>query len=226
MNIKNIKLSKRLLSLLVAGGISLTPVPGLSLTDNSYNPGTFVKKVMQDETKEYGEYIVKEGDNLSRISEKVCSRLNIESTTKYWPSLAYLNHYPRVIEPGDIIIFPKDATILEELNDKLQESGWTSKYKQTYKVYGVKQTKKKISYEYITKVLESSYGEDVCVDEDFVRLFLKVTGLDSKYFVTNTTTVTDSNYELTEWIPSIEEITEYQEKKTKTKKEIIDWKNI
>ena len=94
MKDENIKLSRKLIALVVAGGISLTPLPGSALTDNSYDPGTFVKQVEQDETSEYGFYIVKEGDNLSRISEKVFSHLRIEITPKYWPALAYLNHYP------------------------------------------------------------------------------------------------------------------------------------
>ena len=218
MKISNIKLSKKILSLIVAGGISLAPVGGLAKTDNSYNPGTFVKKIEQDDTKEYGEYIVKEGDNLSKISEKVCSHLKIEITTKYWPALAYLNHYPRVIEPGDIIIFPKNSIKLEELNDELQKSGWTSKYKQTYKVYGIKQPKKKISMEYVAQILDETYGEDVCVDEDFVRLYLRVLGLDDKYILTKNKEIdNDTYFDLTEWMPSVDEIIDYQEK-TKTKK--------
>lgn len=220
MKVKNIKLSKKMLSLLVAGSFSLAPISGLAKTDNSYNPGTFVRKIEQDETKEYGEYIVKEGDNLSKISEKVCSHLRIEISTKYWPVLAYLNHYPRVITPGDIIIFPKNSQKLEDLNNILQEEGWTSKYKQTYKVYGEKKPKKKISLDAIIQILDDKYGEDTCVDEDFVRLYLKVIGLNDKYVLTNNNVMdNDTYFDLTDWMPTIEEINDYQEKnKTKTKK--------
>ena len=178
-----IRLSRKLMALLVAGEICMAPLPGTALTDNSYDPGTFVKRVEQNESSMYGEYIVKKGDNLSRISEKVCSHLRIEITTKYWPALAYLNHYPRVIDEGDIIIFPKSAEKLEELNNKLQASGWTSKYKQTYKVYGVKKPKKKLSMSAVAKILSEYYGPEVCVDPDLVRLYLKTTGLDSKYYL-------------------------------------------
>ena len=221
MKLKNIKLSKKFLSLLVAGGISLAPTTGLAKTDNSYNPGTFVRRVEQDETMKYGEYIVKEGDNLSKISEKICSHLRIEISTKYWPVLAFLNNYPRVIEPGDIIIFPKSFTQLEELNNKLQESGWTSKYKQTYKVYGVKKDKKKISMESLFEILDDIYGDTVCVDEDFIRLYLKVLGLDDKYILTKSNVKDDDDiyYDFTKWMPTIDEINDYQEKtKKKTKK--------
>jgi len=43
-----------------------------------------------------------EDDNLSKISEKICGHYKKEVTTKYWPALAFLNGYPRVINPGDI----------------------------------------------------------------------------------------------------------------------------
>ena len=220
MKEKNLRISPKLIALLVAGGIVLAPIPGSCITNDSYEPGTFVKWVEQQEENEYGEYIVKEGDNLSRISEKVCSHLKIEITPKYWPVLAYLNHYPRVITPGDIIIFPKSASELEEMNDKLQKSGWTSKYKQTYKVYGVKRPKKKISMEAVADILREVYGDEVCVDPDFVLLYMKTTGLDSKYkLTTNKDLDNNTIFDLTEWFPTIEELNQYQEThKPKTKK--------
>ena len=220
MEKEKLRISPKLISLLLAGGIALTPVAASGLTDNSYDPGTFVRKVDQDETLEYGEYVVKENDNLSRISEKVCSHLRIEITPKYWPVLAFLNHYPRVIKPGDIIIFPKSAERLEEMNNKLQEIGWTSKYKQTYKVYGTKWPKKSLSMEAAAKLLYDIYGDKVCIDEDFIRLYLRIHGLDNKYVLTNNSKMDDDTmFALTEWIPTIDELNDYQEKtKPKTKK--------
>ena len=213
MKISNIKISKKLLSLLVAGGISLAPIEGLAITNNTYNPGTFVKKIEQDESKKYGEYIVKKGDNLSRISEKVCSHLRIESSTKYWPVLAFLNNYPRIIDEGDIIIFPKTFERLEELYDKLDKSGWISKYKQKYKVYGLKQPKKKLSMEAVGSLLYEIYGDDVCIDEDLINLYLKVTGLDNKYILTSNYKMdSETLYALTEWMPTLQELNEYSEK--------------
>ena len=220
MKEKNLKISPKLIALLVAGGIALAPIPGTCLTDNSYEPGTFVKWVEQQEENEYGEYIVKEGDNLSKISEKVCSHLRIEITPKYWPVLAYLNHYPRVINPGDIIIFPKSAERLIEMNEKLQSIGWTSKYKQTYKVYGIKRPKKRISMEAVADILREAYGDDVCIDPDFVLLYMKTTGLDNKYTLTTNKDLDNNTiFDITDWIPTIEELNQYQEShKPKTKK--------
>ena len=214
----SLRITPKLIALLVAGGITLAPVEGNCLTDNSYDPGTFVKCVDLDESKHYGEYVVKKGDNLSRISEKVCSHLRIEITPKYWPVLAFLNGYPRVIEPGDIILYPKSAEYLDLLNEKLKENGWTSKYKQTYKVYGEKVPKKGLSMESVGILLSSIYGDKVCVDEDFIRLYLKVQGLDEKYYLSSSFELSNETlFELTDWIPTLEEINEYQQK-TKTKK--------
>ena len=219
MKEENIKISRRLMALLVAGGISMAPIPGSALTDNSRDPGTFVKYVEQDETTEYGEYIVKEGDNLSRISEKVCSHLRIEITPKYWPALAFLNGYPRVIKPGESIIFPKTDDKLIELNERLQEIGWTSRYKQTYKVYGIKKPKKPLSMLSVGGLLYEIYGPEVCVDEDFIRLYLEIQGLDDSYYLTDRDGLdNDTVFKLTDWIPTLDELKQYRkENKPKTK---------
>lgn len=216
-----LRVSPKLIALLLAGGVALTPVMASGVTNDSYEHGTFVRWVEQVEENEYGEYIVKEGDNLSRISEKICSHLRIEITPKYWPVLAYLNHYPRVITPGEIIIFPKNAEDLILLNDKLQASGWTSKYKQANKVYGVKEPKKALSMEAASKLLYEIYGDTVCIDEDFVRRYLKIQGLDEKYYLTTTKGIdSDTYFELTDWIPTLDELEVYKQsqlKKTKKK---------
>ena len=136
---ENIRISRRMMALLVAGGISMAPIPGTAVTNNSYDPGTFVK--MADENEVYGQYVVKKGDNASRISEKVCSHLRVEITPKYWPAIAFLNGYPRVIDEGDIIIFPKTIEELETLNNELRECGWTARYIQKNKIYKKKPKK-------------------------------------------------------------------------------------
>ena len=220
MKDENIKLSRKLISLLVAGGISMAPIHGSAITDNSRDPGTFVKYVEMDETTEYGEYIVKEGDNLSRISEKVCSHLRIEITPKYWPALAFLNGYPRVINPKDVVIFPKNANDLIELNEKLQEIGWTSRYKATYKVYGIKKPKKPLSMLSVGGLLSEIYGPSVCVDPDFIHLYLEIQGLDDKYYLTTRDCLDNETlFRLTEWIPTLDELKEYNNKtKVKVKK--------
>ena len=224
MEKNQIRITRKLIALLVAGGITLAPIPGSCLTNNSRDPGTFVKNADLDETKEYGEYIVKEGDNLSKISEKVCSHLRGEISPEFWPTLAFLNNYPRVIKPGDVIYYPKTYERLVELNNKLQELGWTSKYKQTYKVYG--NTKKVgLSMEMVGKLLYDIYEDEVnkgeiCIDEDFIRLYLKVQKLDNKYVLTKAKEINNDDYfALTEWVPTIEELNTYeQSQKTKKKK--------
>ena len=133
MKTKNLRVSPKLIAIMVAGGIALTPVNGLAVTNNTYDPGTFVKEA--DEFEVYGKYVVKEGDNASRISEKVCSHLRIEITTKYWPVIAIMNGYPRVINPGDIIIFPKTKEELEEIYNEIRSSGSLARYIQQNNIY-------------------------------------------------------------------------------------------
>ena len=56
-----------------------------------------IVEVQLENGQERQVYIVKEGDNLSRISEKLCRKVyGVEATTKYWPVLAFMNGYPRV----------------------------------------------------------------------------------------------------------------------------------
>ncbi len=212
----NIKISRRMMALLVAGGISMAPIPGTALTNNSYDPGTFVK--MADENEVYGQYVVKEGDNASRISEKVCSHLRVEITTKYWPAIAFLNGYPRVMEPGDIIIFPKTIEALENLNNELRSCGWTDRYIQKNKIYKNK-PKKLVSKYSITSLLHEIYGPGVCIDEGFIHDYLAIHHLDDHYIITESDGLRDDTlYELTEWIPSLEELHEFhKENKPKTK---------
>ena len=206
-----IRVSPKLMALLLAGGIALTPISGLAVTDNSRNPGTFVKNVELDETKINGEYIVKEGDNLSRISEKICSHFRKEISTKYWPALAFLNDYPRVIREGNSIYYPKTFEQLVALNNKLEEIGWTSKYKQANKVYGKK--KVKLSMEEVGKILYDIYGDSLgCIDPDTMKLYLKVIGFEKKYELRdiNKKLTNDEFADLTKYIPTVEEIDEYQ----------------
>ena len=217
MKEENIKLSRRLMALLVAGGISFAPIKGKAITNNSYDPGTFVK-IAEEEDTPYGKYVVKKGDNVSRISEKVCSHLRIEITTKYWPAIAFLNSYPRVIEEGDIIIYPKNPLDLEKLNDELRKVGWTKRYIQKNKIYK-KSPKKNVGLNSISALLYEIYGPNVCIDEDFIHLYLKIHDLDSSYILTeNTGLDNDTIFELTDWIPTLEELMDYRyENKGKTK---------
>lgn len=211
-----LRISPKLIALLLAGGIALTPIAGSAVTDNSYKPGTFVKHVEQVEDARYGIYIVKEGDNASRISEKICSHERIEITTKYWPVVKYLN--PEVLNEGDQIIFPLDPNEMDEILKQLKK-GWLANYINTHNVYP-KVEKKKISYEDAAKLIAEFYqGEDVCIDPDFVRLYMKATGLDKKYKLSKSKELTnDDKANFSDWIPTLEELEEYRKaNKPKTK---------
>lgn len=208
-----IRITPKLIALLVAGGIVLTPISGLSKTDNSYDPGTFVKHVEQVEGAKYGIYIVKEKDTASRISEKICSHERIEITTKYWPVIKFLN--PGVLNEGDQIIFPLDPNELDEILRELKK-GWLANYINTHNVYP-KIVKKKVSYEDVAYLIADLYkDQDVCVDPDFVNLFLKATGLDKKYKLSNNNGLDNDDYAAFEsWIPTLDELDEYKQKQFK-----------
>lgn len=214
-----IRISPKLIAVLLAGGIALTPISGLAVTDNSYAPGTFVKSVEQEEEAKFGIYIVKEGDTASRISEKICSHLRIKITTKYWPVVKYYN--PGVLNENDQIIFPLDVDELEETLAQLKK-GWLAKYIKANNVYP-KVVKKRISYDVVEALISDIYQDQgVCVDPDFVDLYLKATGLDKKYILTGTYDLdNDDAAAFQGWIPTLEQLEEYREAhkpKTKVKK--------
>ena len=200
----SLRITPKLIALLLAGGIALTPIAGSATTDNSYDPGTFVKKVEQVEDAKYGIYIVMEGDTASRISEKICSHERIHITTKYWPVVKYLN--PGVLNEGEQIIFPLDPNELEELCDDLHK-GWLADYIQKHNVYP-KVERKKISYEDAAKLIAELYqGQDVCIDPDFVRQYLKTTGLDKKYKLSSAKELSNDDIAaFGDWIPTLEDI--------------------
>lgn len=198
---EKLRVNKKLIALLVAGGITLLPLTG-TIAEKKYVEGTFVKEVEMDENEEFGQYVVMEGDTLSKISEKYCGHYKQEVTTKLWPSFAFLNGYPKVSNPGDIIIFFKDYNKQVELNEKLRKTGWTAKYITQNNIYG-KKAKIKYTGAEVRALLEAIYGDDVCVDRDFVITYLEM----------------HPSGNLTESIPTVEEIYIFQrENAPKTKK--------
>ena len=180
-------------------------------TKATYKQGTFLEnQVVQDTetnaTFEYGYYVVKEGDNLSRISEKITRHLGAEQTTKYWPVLAYLNGYPRVIQPGDLVFFPADMEVMDQILAKLKK-GWLAKYINANNIYKEKNTVRRL----LEEIYHEWYGDDVCVDPDFIRLYLHAVGLGDKYDGSSPITDTEMMFHLTEWIPTLEQLEEYQD---------------
>lgn len=206
-----LKVSPKLIALLLAGGIALAPVTGMAVTNNSYRPGTFIKEVEENKDIDYGEYIVIEGDNWSHISEKVCSRLRIKITSKYWPTLYKYNKCPKIIKEGDRIKYPKTAEELLALYSDDLEKGNISKVKQATKPYPKLE---KLSYNAVGQLLYEIYGDKLeCIDPDLIDLYLKVTKLDQKYEMRDIDKelVGDQGSDFTKYIPTVEELKEYQE---------------
>ena len=197
----------------VVGATTLFGATSTAIADTkaNYKEGTFLDtQIVQDTetntTFEYGYYVVKEGDNLSRISEKITVHLGAEQSTKYWPVLAYLNGYPRVIHPGDLVIYPADIEVMDSILAKLKK-GWLAKYIQKNNIYKEKNTVRRL----IETIYHEWYGDTVCVDPDFIDLYLKAVGLYGQ--VDGKTAITDTElmFQLTEWIPSLEQLDEVAE---------------
>jgi len=187
----------------------LNPQKAYAATGTVYTEGKFVEET---ESK-YGQYVVKKGDNASLISQKICRHFNVEMTTKYWPVIAFLNDFPRIIQPGDIIIFPNSMEEMDNLLAKLKETGWTARYIQKNDVYGKR--KKEVTHT-VGELLAEIYGQDACIDPDFVSLYLEAQGLKNKYNIDSPIDTTDMLFNLTEWIPTLQELEEYQNENHRT----------
>ena len=156
------------------------------------------------EESQYGRYVVKKGDSASSISRKVCKYFDEEPTTKYWPVIAFLNGFPRVIQPGDVIIFPDTFEDMDELLNSLKETGWTARYIQQNDVYGRRKNNKGVT---LIQLLTEIYGDTACVDPDFVYQYLKVQGLQGQYDMDSIVNGDNETlFRLTEWIPTLEEL--------------------
>lgn len=171
------------------------------ITDTKYKEGSFISNYMCDGEHTYNGYVVKRGDTTSRISEKSSKYLNAEKSTKYWPVIAYLNNYPRVIRPGEIIIFPNNIDDMEEMLSELKSSNWVSKYIQYNGIY--KNHKKNAT---VGEIIDQIYGKGASQDPTFVRKYLKTVGMDTAKFNANSELNADSYFRLTDWIPTYEEL--------------------
>ncbi|MBR6133785.1 MAG: hypothetical protein IKQ29_03620 [Bacilli bacterium] len=180
----------------------MTAVPGVVNAEEAktYKPGTFIEELMPYEESQYGRYVVKAGDNASKISEKICKYFGQPIEAKFWPVIAYLNAYPRIIRPGDIIIFPGTYEDMVSMLDALDQSGWTAAYKRVYKVY---QHKTKLT---VKQLIQKIYLYDIRVDDDIAEKYLKTLGLDKKYDIDSVITDNDMLFEFVDWIPTLEEI--------------------
>ena len=196
-NNTKIKLMKGIAVLTLATSISLSS-PAIAYAKDLPKQGSFVivGTEQAEENAKYNKYIVKEGDNLSRISERISRKVyGIEPTTKYWPVLAFMNDYPRVAQPGDEIIFPTTLEEMEARLSYLKKTGLFAKYVQNNNIY-----KKKFT---VSDLLHDIYSSQVCVDQDFINQYLETLGLTGIYNENSVITSTNDLFLLTEWIPSL-----------------------
>ena len=203
MNKDNIRFTTKVLSLALAAGITLLS-PCNCFAEKSPKQGSFIEYTMENGETKYNRYVVKEGDNLSHISEKICRFFGEEITAKYWPVVAFLNEFPRTLRPGDIIIFPETYEELVLMYNNLKEIGWISRYSNKNDVYG--KNKQRKFRKTIDDLLHEIYGNSVCVDVDFIRSYLKTVGLEDKYDSYSGDFGNDELFELTDWIPTLKEI--------------------
>ncbi len=181
-------------------------------TEQEYKNGSFIDELMEYEESQYRRYVVEKGDNVSVISKKICRYYGEDATTKYWPVLAFLNQFPRIIKPGDVLIFPSTFEDMDSLWNDLKEAGWIKKYVRENKVYSSQKEKKIVT---VKDLLSDIYGSQN-VDSTFVSNYLRVLGLSGKY---NGDSKIEGNYdatfELTDWIPTYEEVTNSNKKRNK-----------
>ena len=180
----------------------MTAVPGVVNAEEAktYKPGTIIEEQMPYEESQYVRYVVKKGDNASKVSEKMCKYFGQPITTKFWPVIAYLNEYPRVIREGDILIFLGTYEDNVLLLDALDQSGWTAAYKRVYKVY---QHEKKLT---VKQLIQQIYLYDIRVDDEIAQKYLKKLGLDGEYSIDSILSDENEVFKFVDWIPTLEEI--------------------
>ncbi len=160
----------------------------------------------EDTEIEYVEYEVQKGDNASKLSREMCKHYGIEPTNKYWPVIAYLNGYPRMIKPGDTIKYPELYTVTEKLYGALRTSGWLARYIQHNNIYGKNDLNPRYT---VADVLEEIYGKKKSQNYTLVEAYLDAIGMNKDF--DSDTDVRDPNklFKLTDWIPTEEELLEY-----------------
>ena len=203
---------KKITSLVLAGTIAIG-AHALS-TSKAYAEGiNSDTRIEQNENNEssLSTYIVKEGDNASKISRKICKEYGIEQTNKYWPVIAFLNDYPRIIHPGDEIVYPTDLEKTEELLAILKKTNWFSKYVQKNNIYGKKGSNSGVTVaELLDSVFEECYGVSTEGNEDLYNQYLFSIGVNennhSELCDLNHVIGGDDLFNLTEYIPTLEEV--------------------
>jgi len=205
MKIKNLRVTSGLMSIIIAGSVSVGNVSNV-YAEATYAPTTVIEEKVDKKSPGFLEYTVVAGDNASVISRKITREFGEKPSTEFWPVIAFLNEYPRIINPGDVLIYPSTYERLVEFNSELKAIGWTKRYIQDNNIYHT--TKEiKVPRDRIEGLLNKIYGEDVCIDEDFINNYLDVVGFNDKY--PNGVTEVDNEvfFDLVgRWIPTLEEL--------------------
>ena len=171
--------------------------------------GTFITEPLDYEESQYLRYVVKKGDTMAKISEKVCKYFGIEISSKYWPAITYLNLNGKMRisnKPGDILLIPGTPEDLILLQAELDELGWTSDYKYSNDVYGTRKHQIEVEGISLGALLNEIYGKKVCVDDDFRIKFLKAIGLSTSYGLDFMIKDNNTYFRFTEYLPSLEEL--------------------
>ena len=215
---KNRSLIKKLAAYATATALFLSPVainktsgsaqaeslPTTIITDTTntkYKEGSFIEDYAIVDGIMCDGYVVKRGDTTSRISEKTSKHLGLEKTTKYWPVIAYLNDYPRIINPKDIVAFPSNTEVLDELLANLKSSNWVSKYIQYNGIY--KNHKRNVT---VGEIIDDIFGKGASKDTEFVKRYIKTVGMNPSQFTSSSELNVTSYFRLTDWIPTTEEL--------------------
>ena len=146
-------------------------------------------------------YTVKKGDNASIISKKICKVYGIPMTTKYWPVIAYLNKYPRIIREGDELIYPSEIALTDYILDYVHRTGWINRYIKLNNIY--KKNKGEVT---VGKVIDEIYGRGTSNNKEFLDAYMKLVGIDTIIDKNTVITNYDFYFMMTEYIPTIEEI--------------------
>lgn len=211
---KKINIKAGLLALLMSANLSLVEIPVSYAA--SLNEEVIVVEYKNTEgeieTINCKEYEVKKGDNLSNISRRMTEEYGIKPTTMYWPVLAYLNNYPRMIHPGNVLVYPETLDEAQKLYDELKEKKWIAKYIINNNVYGKRRQEIKGAFmtNYtISKIIDEVYGEGASKNGDLVSAYLNAVNMETYDDRLDKKLNNEEVFRLTEWLPTEKELTEY-----------------
>ena len=197
---------------LLSAGVMLISGYGLGTMSNAraegINTGTKVEETTnENEETKYVEHVVQKGDNASKISREMCKHYGIEVSNKYWPVIAYINAYPRIIKPGDVIKYPEDFETTEKTYLALRKTGWLARYIQKNNIY-YKNDLTPRDYT-VADVIEEIYGGRKSQNYTLVEAYLDAVGINDEFDSDTDVRDPEKLFKLTDWIPTEEELLAY-----------------